>query len=366
MDSSWLDALESRAAEVLPAAVHAYVRAGARDGLAAAEAVEAWRALRLRPRVLQDVRAVDTRTTACGVPLDLPVAVAPTTLQRAADPDGEIAMARAVADSGSLLVVSSNAGHRLADIAATGVAWWLQAYLPQRRDRARALLADAVAAGASAVVLTVDTPVVGTKYGAAAGVWDAVDVSWVRANLADAADDPKATDLGPDDIAWLADTTGLPVVVKGVLRADDARRCVEAGAAAIWVSNHGGRQLDRAATTAACLPDIVEAVGEVAQAGGTEVYVDGGLRNGLDLLAALGLGTRLAFVGRQPFYALAVSGADGVRRMFAEMRAEIEEGMRLLGVADLATLRRSEVVLGRAREAATRAVPGVDLRERPL
>lgn len=341
MAGGWLDSLEARARAELPAAVHAYVRQGARDGQSAAEAAEAWRSLRFLPRVLRDVTQVDTRALACGTELALPLAVAPTTLQRAAHPDGELAMAEAVAQARSLMVVSSNAGHRFADIGRTGVQWWLQAYLPQRRERARPMLEAAVAAGARAVVLTVDTPVVGTKYDAAAEVWDQVDPGWLRVNLGDAADDPKATDLGPDDIGWLAQATGLPVVVKGVLRADDALRCVAAGASAVWVSNHGGRQLDRAAPTATCLPRVVRALRADPQSTHAEVYVDGGLRNGLDLLAALALGARVGFVGRQAFYALAVGGAPGVGRLFAELADELTESMRLAGadsVADLAGL----------------------------
>jgi 4-hydroxymandelate oxidase len=318
---------------VLPAAVHAYVSRGAGEGRSADEAAEAWRSVRFTPQVLRDVSRVDTRVTACGVPLSLPVAVAPTTLQRAAHPDGELAMASAVASADALMVVSSNAGHRFADIAATGVQWWLQAYLPHRRDRARPMLDAAVQAGAAAVVLTVDTPVVGTKYGAAASVWDTVDVSWLRTNLAAAADEPKATDLGPQDVRWLHEVTGLPVVVKGVLRPDDAVRCREAGAAAVWVSNHGGRQLDRAAATARCLPRVAGAVHSSAP--GVEVYVDGGLRNGLDVLAALALGADVGFLGRQPLYALAVGGEAGVSRMFEELRRELVEAMQLVGAVDV-------------------------------
>jgi 4-hydroxymandelate oxidase len=346
--AGWLDSLEAQAGGVLPAAVHAYVSQGAGEGRSAAEAVAAWRSVRFEPHVLRDVTEVDLASSACGVPLAVPFGVAPTTLQRAAHPDGELATAEAVAAAGTLMVVSSNAGHRFSDIASTGVRWWLQAYLPQRRERARPMLDAAVLAGATAVVLTVDTPVVGTKHGAAGSVWDTVDARWLRTNLRAAADDPKATDLGPADIAWLGEVTGLPVVVKGVLRADDAVRCVEAGAAAVWVSNHGGRQLDRAAATARCLPQVVAAVRSAqfsaqssAPSGGpsrAEVYVDGGLRNGLDLFAALSLGADVAFLGRQPFYALAVGGEAAVRRMLEELRDELAETMRLAGTPDLASV----------------------------
>ena len=222
------------------------------------------------------------------------------------------------------MVVSSNAGTRFAEIGATGVRWWLQVYLPEHRDLAEPMLDRAVEAGAAAVVLTVDTPVVGTKYVADRPVWDTVDPADLRVNF-----DPdydalpgsrKARDLGPGDIAWLAERTGLPVVVKGVLHPDDARRCVDAGAAAVWVSNHGGRQLDRAMTTAAALPAVVAAV-----RGRAQVYVDGGLRSGLDILAALALGADAAFLGRLPIYAL-VDGERGVARMHAELASPGRRG----------------------------------------
>lgn len=336
----WLSSLEERARAVLPASVADYVLQGARDSATTGEAVEAWSRIRFRPRVLHDVTHVDTAVDLLGHPVEVPWGVAPTTLQRAVHPEGELAMARATAAAGTVMVVSSNAGTTFADIGATGVHWWLQVYLPADRTLAGPLLDRAVAAGARAVVLTVDTPVVGTKYAApgAGVVWDDVDPATLRVNF-DAPDDlagEKATDLGPHDIGWLADRTGLPVVVKGVLRADDAHRSVLAGASAVWVSNHGGRQLDRADATAACLPAVVAAVGDRAQ-----VYVDGGVRSGLDVLAALSLGADLCFLGRSPLLAL-VDGADGVARLHRELRVQTVEALRLAGcrtVADTRELR---------------------------
>jgi 4-hydroxymandelate oxidase len=260
-----------------------------------------------------------------------PLAVAPTTMQRAVHPDGEVAMARAAASAGALMVLSSNAGSTFEQVAATGVRWWLQLYVTAERRTGLPLLERAVAAAAAAVVLTVDTPVVGTKYdGAGRTVWDIAEPGWVRANFpaghGSVAGDEKATDLGPQDIDWLAQATGLPVVVKGVLRASDARRCLDAGAAAVWVSNHGGRQLDYTAATADVLAAVVAEVGDRA-----EVYVDGGVRNARHALAALALGARGVFLGRLPLYALAVDGPSGVRRMFAELDAELLEALTLAG-----------------------------------
>ena len=338
-DARWLSALEEQARARLPAPVFEYVVQGAREGTSAARAPGTWGSVRLRPHVLRDVTQVSLGTELLGSRVEVPWGVAPTTLQRAIHPDGELAMARATAQAGGLMVVSSNAGTPFADIGATGVRWWLQAYLPADRTLAAPMLDRAVAAGASAVVLTVDTPVVGTKYTAGRVVWDLVDPALLRVNFDEGyADQPgadKALDLGPHDLDWLAERTGLPVVVKGVLRADDAVRCVHAGARGVWVSNHGGRQLDRADDTAAALSDVLDAVGRDAQ-----VYVDGGVRSGLDAVAALSRGAAAVFLGRLALYAL-TDGEQGVARMHREMALQVTEAMRLCGcrtVADVATL----------------------------
>jgi 4-hydroxymandelate oxidase len=334
--SRFIDGLEQRAEELLPDPVRRYYRQGARDGVTAAEAVAAWDRLRFLPRVMRDVTDVHTGTSLLGSYLNTPFAVAPTTMQRAAHPDGEIAMARAAHASGALLVLSSNAGSTVEDIAATGVDWWLQMYVTAERRTSLPLLRRAADAGAKAIVLTVDTPVVGAKDpGDGPTVWDTAEPAWLRVNFppeyGDAAGDEKATDLGPHDIDWIAQSTGLPVVVKGVLRADDARRCVEAGARAVWVSNHGGRQLDYAASTASCLAAVADAVGPSA-----EVYVDGGIRSARHAVAALALGARGVFLGRLPLYALAAGGPDGVQRMFAELTDELVDVLRLTGCPSVA------------------------------
>jgi 4-hydroxymandelate oxidase len=330
-EARWLASLEERASDALPPAVLEYVLQGARHSVTAREAVASWGDLRFRPRTLHDVTHVETGVTLLGHECAVPWGVAPTSLQRAVHPDGELAMARATAEAGTVMVVSSNAGTRFDEIGATGVRWWLQAYLPADRTLAEPMLDRAVAAGAAAVVLTVDTPVVGTKYATpdTPVIWETVDPELLRVNFDPGYEDQpgaeKALDLGPHDIGWLADRTGLPVVVKGVLRAEDAQRCVQAGARAVWVSNHGGRQLDRAASTVTCLPEVVEAVGERA-----EVYVDGGLRSGLDILGGLALGADAVFLGRLPLLAL-VGGADGVGRLHRELHLQTVEALRLSG-----------------------------------
>jgi len=327
-EARWLAGLEESARRRLPPEVFEYVSQGAREGVTASAANEAWRAVRFRPRVLRAVGDVDLRTRLLGEEFAVPWGIAPTTLQRTVHADGELAVARATAEAGGLMVVSSNAGTPFAEIAGTGVRWWLQAYLPTDRELAGPMLDRAVAAGAGAVVLTVDTPVVATKYVADQAIWASVDPATVRVNFepghaAQAAD--KARDLQPGDLAWLRERTGLPVVVKGVLRDDDAHRCVEAGVAAVWVSNHGGRQLDRSIATAHALPDVVAAVD-----GRADVYVDGGARSGLDIVAGLALGAQAVFLGRLPLYAL-VDGREGVSWMHAELAEQVREALRLGG-----------------------------------
>ena len=337
MTRRWLDQVESLAQDVLPEPVFRYVAEGARDEITLGEAVAAWQSIRVAPRVLRDVRHVETSTDLLGTTYDLPLGIAPMTLQRAADPDGEVAMARAAAAAGVPMVVSSNAGSTFADIGATGAAWWLQIYLPVERQDAVPLLDAAVAAGAAAVVLTADTPTVGTRYPSPEGahVWDMADPTWINANVPATSglapeDRTRAMDLGPADVAWLAETTELPVVVKGVLRADDAKACADAGASAVWVSNHGGRQLDQVLATAGCVASVRAAVPD-----GVQVYVDGGVRSGLHVMLAVGLGADAAFVGRPMFHALAAGGADGAQRALEELGVELVESMRLAGCPTL-------------------------------
>jgi 4-hydroxymandelate oxidase len=341
VSTRWLDQVESLAREALPEAVFRYVAEGARREISLREASAAWDSIRLAPRVLHDVRSINTRATLLGTGFELPIGIAPMTLQRAADPAGEVAMAASAARAGVPMVLSSNAGSTFADIQGTGAHWWLQVYVAADRRETEPVLEAAVRGGAEAVVLTVDTPLPGTRYPLTSGpgVWEIADPAWVGANSGptrglDPADRAKAMDLGPADIGWLAEITGLPIVVKGVLRPDDAGRCVEAGARAVWVSNHGGRQLDQVVATAYCVGAVRSAVGETA-----EVYVDGGLRSGLHALIAIALGADAAFVGRPFFHSLAADGRRGVDRALDELSAELIESMRLAGCAGLRDVR---------------------------
>jgi 4-hydroxymandelate oxidase len=334
----WIDTLEGAAAEKLPEAVHRYFRQGSAGGVSVGEATSAWSAYRFRPHVLNDVSAVDLSTTVLGTPVDAPILVAPSTMQRQADPDGELAMARGVGAAKSVLGVSSNAGTTFAELGATGVPWWLQIYIVRNREITVRMLDAAVEAGARAVVLTVDTPVVGRKEDEGETVWDVAQPGQFLANLPDGewTDDDlaKADDLNPDVIGWLTERTGLPVVVKGVLRGDDAKRCADAGAAGIIVSNHGGRQLDGSIPTARALPEVAEAVA----GSNLEVYVDGGIRRGEHVLTALALGARAVFVGRPALWSLTVDSSDGVTRLLTDLATELDHTLRLIGVSTPSSL----------------------------
>jgi 4-hydroxymandelate oxidase len=346
-----MDELRQAAADRLPAPVTEYFSQGAADGISTAAAVAAWDRIRFRPRMLRDVSVVSTATTVLGHDLATPVCVAPSALQRAAHADGEIATARGTAAAGSLMEVSTNAGMTFEQIGATGVRWWLQLYVLRDRGLTTALVQRARDAGASAVVLTADTPVVGRKYNAGRNVWDVVPPEYLLANidqgsLPDSALD-KADDLTPDVIGWLGDVSGLPVVVKGVLRGDDARIAAAAGAAAIQVSNHGGRQLDQAVATADALPEIAAAL----HGSGIEVYVDGGIRRAEHVLAALALGARAVFIGRPVLWALTAGGlsgeggCDGVAELLTELTSDLAHVMTLAGARTMGEI-TSDLVSG--------------------
>ncbi|MFP5220541.1 MAG: alpha-hydroxy acid oxidase [Actinomycetes bacterium] len=328
-----LAAQAAAAAQALPAEALDYYAGGSGDEISVGEAEGAWRRWRLRPRVLRDVADVDTSVDLLGTRLRTPVLVAPTALHGLAHPDAERATARGTADAGSLMVVSTRTSAPLEQVPAGS--WWFQVYVLRDRGLTRALVDRAVAAGASALVVTGDTPRVAMKKRTGAPPRDAAALAGLAQHRAagrhgddsDVEQDPSA-DLSV--VGELA-ASGLPVLVKGVLRGDDAQACLDAGAAGVVVSNHGGRQLDRAVPTARALPEVVDAVGDRAP-----VLVDGGLRSGVDVLTALALGARAVLVGRPVLWALAASGADGVRDCLQALTADLEEAMALAGARTLA------------------------------
>ncbi len=319
------DAVHERARAILPQSVLAYYDSGADDGVSAAEATEAWDAWRFRPRVLRDVSDVSTATTVLGSSLASPVLVAPSAAHRLARPDGEEATARGVADAGSLMVLSTRSTTRMSTVAAAGVPWWMQVYVLRDRSLSDEITRRAAELGAGALVLTGDTPVVGPKPTAGAP-----DLPYERLlpELEGRDDDLllQASDVTVDDIERLRAVSGLPVLVKGVLRADDAAACLDAGAGGVIVSNHGGRQLDGAVPTAWALREVVEAC-----AGRCEVLVDGGLRTARHVLGALALGADAVLLGRPVLWALADRGAEGVSALLRGMADGLATQLALAG-----------------------------------
>lgn len=338
----WLEDLHLHATDSLPEWLGVYVDAGSGDELTVADAASAWDRLRLRPRAFADVSAVSTSTTVLGTEVTTPILVSPAAMQSALHAEGDAATATAVAGAGSLFCLSMRSGTPVEKVAATGAPWWAQTYLLRDRDLTVRYVERVVEAGATALVLTGDTPIIGRrprtdKYPEIAPVYD----KHTRANLdwnpdGDAPPENlwQASNVTVGAISWLAELSGLPIVVKGVLRGDDARRCADAGAAAVFVSNHGGRQLDGAISTAEALPEVVDALDGT----GVEVYVDGGIRRGTHALRALALGARAVFVGRPALWGLASSGSDGVRTVLDGLTDELLHAMMLAGVPSLSQL----------------------------
>jgi len=337
----------AKAHTTLSAEVVDYYSAGAGDEVTRDQANDAWLRFRLRPHPLRDVTSVDTSVQLFGAELGTPIAVAPSAFHKLAHMEGELASISGAGAADSLFVLSTRASHPIAEIGAAATApWWFQVYVMQNRDVTARVVEDAVRAGAKALVLTGDTPYVGRKR-RVAGVRHPMPDDHFLVNIsphlppgadgrAAAAQDPG---IGLATIEWLHRLTGLPVLVKGVLRGDAAVECLDAGAAGIIVSNHGGRQLDRAVPSALALAEVVDAV-----AGRAPVLVDGGIRSGLDALVALALGATAVFVGRPILWALAAEGADGVRLVLDALTDDLKHSMALAGLPNLAAVTRDLVV----------------------
>jgi 4-hydroxymandelate oxidase len=346
-----------------------YFEGGALDEFTLRENTAGWERLKLYYRVLAGVGERDLSTTVLGRKISMPICVAPTAFHKLACEEGEIATARAAKAAGTLFILSSLSNTAMEKVfsllgppsqgfhlrnATTGQAGvtaraggprWFQLYVYKDREITRSLVQRAEAAGAEAIVLTVDAPGLGTRErdmrnkfrlpdGLAVenltplgkGTMPMVEGSglaaYVRENF--------KSDLGFDDLDWLCGCTKLPVVVKGVGRGDDARRAAEHGAKAIVVSNHGGRQLDTAPATCEVLPHVVEAIGDRC-----EVYVDGGIRRGSDVLKAIALGARAVLIGRPILWGLTARGEEGATHVLEILRRELDEAMLLCGCTTL-------------------------------
>jgi 4-hydroxymandelate oxidase len=345
-----VDDLEEAARRVLPRTVYDYYAGGAGDEWTLRENRRSFERWVLRPRVLTDVSSVDPSTTVLGRPLPMPVLVAPMALQRLAHPNGELATARAARAAGVTMVLSTVASATIEEVAATGVPRWFQLYVHRDRDLTAELVKRAAEAGYEVLVVTVDAPMLGrrlrderNRFTLPPGI-----------GLANLAGVPLPEDAGSglfryfasqldpsvtwDDVAWLRSLSELPVVLKGILTAEDALRAAEAGVAGVVVSNHGGRQLDGVPAALDVLPEVVAAVGSRL-----EVLMDGGVRRGTDVLKALALGARAVLLGRPVLWGLATGGEEGVRRVLDLLRGELVEAMALAGIPGTSAIDRSLV-----------------------
>jgi isopentenyl diphosphate isomerase/L-lactate dehydrogenase-like FMN-dependent dehydrogenase len=315
----------------------AYLAGGSGDEWTLRENRAAFARWTFRPRVLCDVSAISTATTVLGTKIELPVVVAPVAYQQLYHPDGDCATARGAAAAGAGLAVSTfcTRSHEEIAAAAPGLMQWCQLYVFRDRGVTREHLAEAAAAGCSAVVLTVDTPRLAQRerdLRIGFAVPSDLPLPYARAAIGDAAKNPADQFALLDDsvswrdLEWIASEAQVPVILKGVVTREDAETAVEHGAAAVVVSNHGGRQLDGAPATLDALPEVVDAI-----AGRAEVYLDGGIRRGTDVAKALALGARAVLAGRAPMFGLAAAGEDGVRHVLELLRDELTLALCLLG-----------------------------------
>ena len=353
-----LEGLEGRARERLDAALFDYIAGGAADEWTLGENRAAWSRLQILPRMLRGAGTRSLATTVLGTPVSFPVLVAPMAFHGLCHLDAEAATARAAAAEGTILCASTVSNCSLEAIAdaSAGAPRWFQLYVYRDREITRDLVGRAAAAGYSALCLTVDTPYGGHRErdkrnalrmpehlalgnfprshteahhhggGSGSSLGAYIHAMW----------DPGLTWA---DVEWLRSIAEMPVIVKGVLAPDDAIRAFDHGAAAVIVSNHGGRQLDSAPAPVTMLRAVVDAVH-----GRGEVLMDGGVRRGTDVLKALALGARAVLIGRPVLWGLTLGGADGVRDVLQHMRGELDLAMALSGCASVADITR-ELIL---------------------
>ena len=371
-----IDDLRKMARRRLPRVVFDYIDGGAEGEVTLRENRRVFDDVTFRPRHAVAVSSCDLRTEVLGARLDLPLLLAPVGSSRMFYPRGETVAARAAGAAGTVYILSTLSGSRLEDVkAASSGPVWYQVYLAGGRDVARAAIRRARDAGFSALVVTIDTPVAGlrerdVRNGSlellSRNPWTILPYvpqvlirpRWLLDFLGDGGlmhfpnvvlpDGPmQYADVSAileqamvtwDDLRWIRDAWSGPIIVKGVLTAEDARRAVDAGAEGIVVSNHGGRQLDGVSSTLRALPDVVAAVN-----GRAVVMLDGGIRRGSDIVKALCLGARAVLVGRAYAYGLGAAGGPGVTRAIDLLRTDVVRTLKLLGCASVAELDRSYV-----------------------
>jgi 4-hydroxymandelate oxidase len=346
---------EQAAQAILSPMLLGYINGGSEDEVtlrANREAFEQWRFL---PRMLRGLPAASTATTVLGQEVSMPILISPSGLHRVAHDDGELATARAARAAGTIYTMSTAATVVMEEVSQEAGPWWFQLYILVDRGLTRSLVERAKANGASALVVTVDVPVLGRREADERNRFElppGLTVANLRSPEHDlmpagesgsglsqyvgSAWDPKIT---WDDLDWLADISGLPVIPKGILHPKDAVLAFEHGASAVLVSNHGGRQLDGSIASLDALPAVVDAVGDRG-----EVLVDGGFRRGTDVLKALALGARAALIARPIYWGLCVAGSAGVQHVLELLKAELALDLLLSGLGSPAEVTRDLLV----------------------
>ncbi len=341
---------ERIAAEKLERGPLDYFAGGAGDEITLRENVAAWGHWRLRPRVLNDVREVSTAAEVLGKPAAMPVLVAPVAYQRMAHPEAEAGMAAGAAEAGTVMCLSTLANTRPDEVAAAapGARHWFQLYAFKDETVTRALMEEAIEAGFEAIVVTADAPPGGNRERDRRNGFT-LPIELGTPSLTAAVGGERSLSIEDTfalmnhaltwaDVEDLASECSVPVLVKGVLTAEDAELALEHGAAGVVVSNHGGRQLDRSLATADALPEIADSVG-----GRGTLLVDGGIRRGIDVATALALGADAVLVGRPALWGLATAGRDGVAQVLELLRAELELALGLCGCTGVSQLSREHL-----------------------
>jgi len=335
-----VDEIEAQGRARMTPPLRDYIDSPAGSGAGLQVNREGFAAWLFRPRILRDVRTIELATTVLGHPVRTPVLLGASALHRLSHDDGELATARAVAAEGSLMMLSTSSSTPVEAVVPVAGNAWMQLYWMTDRGVTRAIVERAEAAGVQALALTVDAPRLGWREREAQhGDWDTGGV--VQVHLPDPWPEGLAIESGLTwaDLDWLRGITRLPIVLKGVLTAEDARIAADTGIPAVVVSNHGGRQIDYAQSPIDALPAIADAVGDRM-----ELYLDSGVRRGTDVVKALALGARAVFLGRQVHWALALGGEAGVQRLLALVNGELRSAMGILGVTRVDALSRDAVV----------------------
>ncbi|KAK3745677.1 hypothetical protein QZH41_019005, partial [Actinostola sp. cb2023] len=346
-----LDDLERKAKQTLSEDALKYYAGGADEEVTLRDNVDAFKRFRLRPRMLRGISQVDLSTTVLGQTVSMPICVAPTGFHRLAHPDGELATARACDKSGTLMVLSIFSTTPIADIVnATPTALhWQQLYILKDKENVKTVIRQAEQSRFKALVITVDAPVMGNRRAISKpGFFQSLGLSPPLIREISHKMNLKPEQLfikhiNWDSISWIKSLTKLPVIVKGIMTAEDARLAVQHGVDAIIVSNHGGRQLDGVLAAIDALPEVISAVN-----GQIEVYMDGGVRLGTDVLKALALGARAVFIGRPVLWGLAYqvtyrTGDQGVHKVLELLRRELTTAMILSGCSSVADIPASLV-----------------------